>query len=175
MSHTRRIITAAVCIALCVVLPLAFHTVPSVGSLISPMHIPVLLCGIICGPVLGVSCGVLGTLLSSVITQMPPMAYLPSMMTELAVYGFASGLFMKLIRTGKYYADIYLSLILSMLMGRIAAGLMQALVFSVGDYSFAVWISSYFIGTLPAIAIQLIFIPSVAAALKRAKLVMGKY
>lgn len=170
MSHTRKIITTAACIALCVVLPLALHAIPNAGSLLSPMHIPVLLCGLICGPIFGCACGILGPFLSSIITQMPPMAYLPSMLVELAVYGLISGLLMKIIRTGRYYADLYISLSISMLMGRIIAGIVQALIFSAGSYSLSAWAASYLIGTLPAIAIQLILIPAIVAALRKAKL-----
>ena len=98
------------------------------------------------------------------------MAYLPSMLVELAVYGLISGLLMKIIRTGRYYADLYISLSISMLMGRIIAGIVQALIFSAGSYSLSAWAASYLIGTLPAIAIQLILIPAIVAALRKAKL-----
>lgn len=50
----------AVCIALCVVLPIAFHSIPDAGSVFLPMHIPVLICGMICGWPYGFICGVMG-------------------------------------------------------------------------------------------------------------------
>ena len=34
----------ALCIALCVVLPMAFHAIANAGPIFLPMHIPVLLC-----------------------------------------------------------------------------------------------------------------------------------
>ena len=37
------------CIALGIILPMAFHMIPNAGSIFLPMHIPVLLCGILCG------------------------------------------------------------------------------------------------------------------------------
>mgnify|MGYP007107799624 FL=1 len=49
MSVVKKSIITAVCIALCVVLPQAFHAIPNAGSIYCPMHIPVLLCGIACG------------------------------------------------------------------------------------------------------------------------------
>ena len=167
MNRTRKIISAAVCVALCVVLPIALHMIPNAGSLISPMHIPVFLCGIICGPFWGLCCGIIGPVLSSVITQMPPMAILPSMMVELAAYGLVSGLMMKLVHTGKYIADVYISLTVSMIFGRIIAGFARALIFSYGSYTFSLWVSSYFVGTLPAIAVHLIVVPIIVAALKK--------
>ena len=42
----KRVCIAAVCIALCYVLPVALHGV-ALGSALSPMHIPVLLCGFV--------------------------------------------------------------------------------------------------------------------------------
>lgn len=45
MSVVKKSIITAVCLALCVVLPQAFHAVPNAGSVYLPMHIPVLLCG----------------------------------------------------------------------------------------------------------------------------------
>lgn len=81
-SSTRRLVMAALCVALGVVLPMAFHSVPRGGSIFLPMHIPVLLCGLACGWPYGLACGVLAPLCSSLITGMPPAAYLPSMLCE---------------------------------------------------------------------------------------------
>ena len=72
----------AVCIALCVVLPIAFHSIPDAGSVFLPMHIPVLICGMICGWPYGFICGLMGPLVSSALTGMPPIAILPAMMLE---------------------------------------------------------------------------------------------
>ena len=75
-----------------VVLPIAFHSIPNAGSIFLPMHIPVLLCGLLCGPLYGLLCGILAPLISSFAPGMPPMAILPGMTAELAVYGLISGL-----------------------------------------------------------------------------------
>ena len=60
LSPVRRMVSAALCVALCVVLPIAFHAVPNAGSVFLPMHIPVLLCGLVCGWHYGFLCGLLG-------------------------------------------------------------------------------------------------------------------
>ena len=122
LSHIKCLTFTAVCLALCVVLPLALHAIPDAGTLLSPMHLPVLLCGLICGWPYGLICGLLGPVLSSAITGMPPAAYMPPMIVELAVYGFVSGLLMQLICTKNLYADMYISLLVAMLLGRIVAG-----------------------------------------------------
>lgn len=57
MSYVKKAILTAACIALCVVLPMAFHSIPNAGSVFLPMHIPVLLCGLICGWPFGLLCG----------------------------------------------------------------------------------------------------------------------
>jgi len=171
MSKTKRLVLAALCLALGVVLPIAFHSVANAGSIFLPMHIPVLLCGIICGWPYGLACGVLAPILSSLITGMPPMAYVPSMVCELAVYGLATGLIKQFVKTGKPVLDIYIALISAMLLGRITFGVLNALIFRAGEYSLAVWTTAAFVTALPGIIIQLIVIPILVLALQKAKIV----
>ena len=166
----KNLVTTAMCIALCVVLPMAFHMIPNAGSVISPMHIPVLVCGLVCGWQYGLVCGLVGPLLSSILTGMPPIAILPAMMVELAVYGICTGIMIKLVNTGKLYADLYISLIVAMLAGRIIGGLSRALIFARGEYSIKAWATGYFVTSLPGIIIQLIFIPAIVFALYKAGL-----
>ena len=75
LSATKKLVFCAICVALCVVLPMAFHALGS-GAVFLPMHIPVLLCGLVCTWPYGVVCGLLGPLLSSVLTSMPAAAVL---------------------------------------------------------------------------------------------------
>ncbi|MGN0507258.1 MAG: ECF transporter S component [Lachnospiraceae bacterium] len=173
MKHEslKKMIICALCAALCVVLPIAFHAIPNAGNVFCPMHIPVLLCGLIAGWQYGLVCGILGPVLSSVLTSMPAMAYLPSMLVELAVYGLVTGLMMKLIHTGKLLVDLYLSLFIAMLAGRIFAGVAKAFIFSAGSYTMTAWVTSGFITAFPGIAIQLVLIPGIVYALTRAKLI----
>lgn len=164
----------AVCTALCVVLPLAFHFIPNGGILFSPMHLPVLLCGIVCGPQYGLLCGLLGPVLSSMLTGMPAVAVIPTMVTELAVYGCVSGRMMRVVHTGFQLADIYVSLLSAMLSGRILAGILQAFFLAPGTYSIKLWAVSYFVSCLPAIILQLLLIPLLYAALHRAGILPGR-
>lgn len=175
MSQVKRSVIAAVCIALSVVLPMAFHAIPNAGSILDIMHIPVLLCGLIAGWPYGLLCGLAGPLLSMLFTGMPPMAYLPAMMLELGVYGLATGLMMRWVHTGKLAADLYISLATAMLAGRLVAGAANALIFSAGKYSLAVWVSGYFVTSLPGLIIQLVLIPPVVYALMQARLIPLRY
>jgi niacin transporter len=55
-----------------------------------------------------------------------------------------------------------------MLSGRVAAGLLNALIFRVGNYSLPIWLTGSFVTALPGIIIQLILIPVVVMALRKA-------
>ncbi|HIU30690.1 MAG TPA: ECF transporter S component [Candidatus Caccousia avistercoris] len=169
-NQTRNLVFTAMCLALAVVLPMAFHVVPNAGSVLLPMHIPVLLCGLLCGPVYGLACGVLAPALSSLITQMPPAAVLPSMICELAVYGLLAGLLIRLIHTKSQVGDIYLSLLGAMLCGRVVYGVVNAAIFQAGSYSLQIWLTASFVTALPGIVIQIVFIPLIVFALRKAKL-----
>ena len=162
MTHLTKIVTTAVCIALCVVLPLALHLIPGAGSLnlgtlLSPMHLPVLLCGLVCGWQYGLICGIIGPLLSSLLTSMPGWGYLPNMMIELALYGLISGIMIGLVRTGKQTVDLYISLVTAMLVGRILTGIARALTLGIFmPVTLESWATGYFVSSLPGIILQLI-------------------
>lgn len=168
MNKTAQLTLAGVCVALGIVLPIAFHSIPNAGSIFLPMHIPVLLCGLICGPLYGLLCGILAPLLSSLITGMPPMAILPGMVLELAVYGLVSGLLIHSLPIKSTVTRIYIALIAAMIAGRIVSGVVNALIFHAGSYSFQIWITGAFIKALPGIIIQLILIPILVFALQKA-------
>lgn len=175
LSVVKKSIITAVCIALCYVVPLLFHAVQDAGRVFLPMHLPVFLCGLICGWQYGLLCGLAGPALSSVLSGMPPVAILPSMMLELAVYGCISGLMMRFVRTKNTYADLYISLIAALLCGRVVAGLMQALIFAKGAYSMTAWVSGYVVTSWPGTLIQLVLLPSVVFALMKAHLIPDRY
>ena len=173
LSYVKKMVFTAVCAALCLVLPLAFHTVPNAGSIFLPMHIPVLLCGLICGWPFGLVCGLLGPFISS-FTGMPPAAMLPSMMVECGTYGLVTGLLMKFVRTRHPVADLYISMVMAMILGRVVAGLAKALIFTPGTAPFA-WVTTSLVAGIPGICIQLVVMPAVVLALTRAKLIPVRY
>ncbi len=174
LSYAKKLVYTAVCAALCVILPMAFHAIQNAGSIFLPMHIPVLLCGLMCGWPFGFICGVLGPLLSSLLTGMPPAAMLPSMMVECASYGCIAGLMMKFVHTKKPVTDLYISMITAMAVGRILAGLAKSLIFSPGTAPFT-WVTTSLVTGIPGIIIQLVLIPLVVVSLTRAKLLPARY
>lgn len=172
-TPVKKLVFTAACIALCLVLPMAFHSIPNAGSILLPMHIPVLLCGLICGWPYGFVCGLLGPFVSS-FTGMPPAAVLPSMMVECSMYGFVSGLMMKYIRTRSTVADLYLSMGTAMIAGRLVAGLAKAWILAPGTPPFA-WVTTSLVTGIPGIILQLVVMPPVVLALTRARLVPQRY
>ncbi len=174
ITPVKRLVFTAACAALCLVLPMAFHAIPNAGSVMLPMHIPVLLCGLICGWPYGLVCGLIGPLISSVVTSMPPAAMLPSMMVECGVYGLVTGLMMRYVRTGRPVADLYISMISAMILGRTVAGFAKALIFTPGAAPFA-WVTTSLVTGLPGICIQLVVMPAVIFALTKARLIPVRY
>jgi len=175
MTHMKKLTVTALCTALCVVLPIVFHLIPEGGSLFSPMHIPVLLCGLSCGPLWGLACGIVGPVLSSFITGMPNAAYLPPMMVELAAYGLICGLGMGVVRTGRTGADVYISLVAAMILGRVMAGLAKGFIFARGAFTIGMWATGYFVGSIPGIIAHLIIVPALLVALIKAGLIERRY
>ena len=176
MSSVKKACICSFCTALCCVLPLAFHAL-GLGMAFSPMHLPVLLCGVLCGWPYGLFCGVAGPAVSCALSGMPSAAQLICMIPELAVYGLVSGLLFGRVRTGRAYADLYLSLLPAMLLGRVAGGIAQMLLYlsTARSYSLAVWAGAYLTGTLPGTALHLIAVPALALALMKARLIPERY
>ena len=178
MSSVKKICLCSICIALCYVLPIACHSL-GLRKVLSPLHIPALLCGLICGGFYGMFCGIAGPILSSLLSGMPTTTGLITMVPEIMVYGLVAGLMMKWIRTGKLSADLYLSLGCAMLLGRIVGGIAKALFVSLlasGEvFNLAVWATGYFVVTFPGILVHLILVPVLVVALMKAKLIPARY
>ncbi len=174
MTTVKKMVFTAVCTALCVVLPMAFHTVQNAGMVFLPMHIPVLLCGLICGWPYGFICGLLGPALSSLLTGMPPAATLPAMVVECAAYGCITGLMMRYVHTKNPAIDLYISMLTAMTAGRVLSGLAKSLIFSPGTAPFA-WVTTSLVTGIPGIVLQLVLIPLLVLTLTKAKLLPKRY
>lgn len=175
MSNVKKSIITAVCIALCYLVPLLFHGIQNAGQIFCPMHIPVYICGLVCGWPFGLLCGIAGPLLSSALSGMPPIAILPQMMVELAIYGAVAGFVMKLVHTRNIYADLYISLIAALVSGRVLSGIVKALIFARGSYGMAAWVSGSVVTSWPGTLLHLILIPSIVFALMKAHLIPARY
>ena len=167
-NKTKQLVISALMLAMGVVLPQAFHAIPNAGSIFLPMHIPVLVAGFAVGPVYGAIVGALTPVLSHLIFHMPPAAILGSMVCELCMYGFMTGLLSRIVKTENKIVKIFAVLIGAMLAGRVTYGILNALIFRAGKYSLQAWISAAFTTALPGIIIQLIVVPAVVFALNKA-------
>lgn len=176
MSHTKKICICSICIALCAVLPPAFHSL-SLGMAFSPLHLPALLCGLLCGWPYGAFCGIAGPVVSSLVSAMPGASQLVSMIPELCTYGLVTGLLMDRVRTGRAVADLYLSLVPAMLLGRVVGGTAQALFYlsTAQSWSISLWVASYLVGTLPGAILQLLILPILVLTLVKARLIPARY
>jgi len=173
MKNIKSLILSALFLALGIILPFFTGQIPEIGSMLLPMHLPVLLCGFACGWPYGLAIGFITPLLRSLLFSMPPMfPKAVAMAFELAAYGTLAGLFYRLLPQ-KNTARIYLSLISAMIGGRIVYGLVCIPLMGIAKvpYSFEIFIASTVIEALPGILLQLILIPIVLLALQKANLI----
>lgn len=96
-EHLNKMILSALFLALAYVLPFLTGQIPEIGSMLCPMHLPVLLCGFLCGSIWGGAVGAIAPLFRSLTMGMPPLFPTALCMTfELATYGAIAGLMHKL-------------------------------------------------------------------------------
>ena len=169
-SPVVKLVYSAVCLALCLVLPFLTGQIPQVGSALCPMHFPVLIAGFICGPWWAMAVGLTAPLLRHVIFGMPPLLTAIAMAAELAAYGWVSGGLYSVLP--KKTSNIYVSLIIAMISGRVLWGAVKVLLTGVSGEAFtwSLFIGGAITGAIPGIILQLILIPTVIMALKRANL-----
>ena len=120
-ADIKKLVLAGVFLALCLLLPFVTGQIPQIGAALSPMHIPVLLCGFVCGWPYGLVVGFVAPLLRFMLFGMPPI--FPTgiaMAFELATYGALTGILYHLLP--KKTPFIYVSLLLSMTAGRVVWG-----------------------------------------------------
>ena len=172
-NHTLNLVYAAMCLALCQVLPLLTGQIPQISQLFSPMHIPVLLAGFLCGPWWALAVGFIAPPLRHVLFHIPAYPTFVAMAFELATYGLVSGLlYRKLPRKTPY---IYVTLIVAMIVGRIVSGLANVVLYSLGakegTYTLAMFLSAHFVKAWPALILHIVLIPVVVLALQRARII----
>lgn len=163
-----KMILSAMFLAIALVLPFLTGQIKQIGNMLCPMHIPVLLCGFFCGPLSGLIVGLVAPLLRFMLFGMPPL--MPTgiaMCFELGAYGLFSGLFYKILPKKNVY--IYVSLILSMIIGRLIWGLARVVLLALGksEFGMAAFISGAFVTAIPGIIIQIVLIPILVMTLRK--------
>lgn len=165
----RNLVLSGLFIALGFVLPLFTAQIPSIGNMLLPMHLPVLLSGFVCGWPLGLLVGFFTPLLRSVVYGMPPMFPTATAMAfELATYGLITGLLYDLLP--KKNSSIYISLISSMIGGRIIWGITTMFLLSLNNatLTWKMFITASLLNALPGIFLQIILIPIIITSFKKA-------
>ena len=163
---------AAACLALCMVLPFLTGQIPEIGSALCPMHIPVLLAGFLCGPWWAMAVGAVAPLLRFALFGMPPLFPTGAAMCfELAAYGLVSGILYR--KLPKKAVNVYVSLVLAMLAGRIAWGIVMVILMGLSGSAFtwAAFVAGAFVNAVPGIIVHIILIPIIVLALRKAGLI----
>ena len=174
MAHkkTLRLTYAALCLALAIVLPFLTGQIPQIGQALSPMHIPVLLCGFLCGWPWGLAVGFIAPLLRSALFGMPAMfPNACAMAFELAAYGALTGLLYRLLPKKTGY--VYVTLLLAMIGGRIVWGVVRYVIAGVQGtgFTFAAFLAGAVTGSIPGIVLHIVLVPLIVIALQKARLV----
>jgi len=167
-AHIKRLVLAALFLAMAMVLPFLTGQIPKVGSMLCPMHIPALLCGFFCGWPWGLVVGFVSPVLRSALFSMPPMVPAAICMSfELAAYGAVAGLMYKLLPRKKI--SIYISLLTAMVAGRLVWGAARLVAAGLNVSAFG--LSSFWTGAIieaiPGIIVQIILIPILVMVLRK--------
>ncbi len=170
-SHTRQLVLAALFLALGLALPFLTGSIPQIGSMLCPMHLPALLGGFVLGGPWGLAIGAATPLLRSVLFGMPPLYPTAlAMAFELATYGFAAGALYRRARRHSL-GMIYAVLLAAMLAGRVVWGAVMFCLMGLSgsSFTFSAFMSGAVLGAVPGILLQLVLIPLVLVGLQRAK------
>ena len=163
----RRLTLSAMFLAIGLILPFFTGQIQQIGQMLSPMHLPVLLCGLVCGWQYGALVGFVLPPLRSILFGMPVLfPNAAAMAIELAVYGASIGILYALFKKQGILA-VYLSLIPAMLLGRAAWGGVQVLILGLQGPTFTwqAFMAGAFINALPGIILQLVLIPAIMTLL----------
>ena len=167
----RKLTYAALYLAIALVLPFITGQIPEISKALSPMHIPVLLCGFMCGWPWGMAVGFIAPLLRGVLFGMPVL--FPTgvaMAFELAVYGAMTGYLYSVLPRRKWIT--YAVLIIAMIAGRIVWGLAHVILagFTGSEFTFAAFLAGAVTGVIPGIILHIALIPILVIAMERAGL-----
>lgn len=167
MKSLLRMVLAAMFIALGLVMPFITGQIPEIGSMLLPMHIPVLICGFVCGWKYGLAVGFIVPLLRSFIFGMPPILTAIGMAFELATYGAITGALYK--KMPKKKVSIYVSMIVAMILGRVVWGLVSLVIYGVQRtaFSWQMFMGGALLNAIPGIILQLVLIPILVMTLQK--------
>ncbi len=164
-TNNKKMIISAMFLAVAYLLPFFTGQIPQIGSMLCPMHIPVLLCGFVCGAFWGGLVGLAAPVLRSVTLGMPvlfPMAV--CMALELFTYGTVAG-FLHKVWNGRL---VYVSLLLAMTAGRLVWGLSMFFCMKLigAEFGSSAFLAGAVTNAVPGIIVQIILVPILVKFLK---------
>lgn len=168
LKHTKKIVLTALFVTMGLIIPyITGHAFGIPGTVLLPMHISILLCGLLLGARLGALCGLITPLLSSLLTGMPSMyPMLPIMILQLMTMGLASGAVYHQLRV-----PLYPALLLTMVAGWTVYGLtFSAMLFVATELRAPSLLTAITTG-IPGMFLQLLIIPPILLALKKYRLI----
>ena len=166
-----KLVYAAMCLALALVLPFLTGQIPQIGSALCPMHLPVLLAGYLCGPWWGAAVGACAPLLRHLWLGMPPLLTALGMTFELCTYGLVVGLLYRVLP--KKLSGIYISLLCAMVAGRIVWGCAMIVILGVtgSAFTWSAFLAGALLNAIPSIVVQLVLIPLLVRSLHKAQVI----
>lgn len=156
----KNLLVAAALLVLSVVLYKFFGGVTLFGGYLCVMEAPILLCGLLCGPVLGALAGAAAPIICSLLFSSPAMnpdAF--AIAVEYIIFGAACGVFYKVM-----CQNVYLSLILSLYLGKTAYGVMMRMLV---NYSSEAFLYDVIYCCIPGIVIEIVILPLIAILLDK--------
>jgi len=155
--NTKKLTRSGLLIALGIIIPYFFHIFGISGRIFLPMHFSPLLGGFLVGPLYGAVIGAVLPVLNSMISGLPQMPVLAFMVFELAVFGLVAGILYKRM-------NLFISLIISMFIGRIVYFIFFALFIEFTNP--ILYIFGGIASSLPGVIGQLLLIPAIVTVLE---------
>ena len=165
-NYIKKLTLSAMFLALAFVMPFLTGQIPQIGSMLCPMHIPVLLCGFFCGAPWGLVVGFVAPILRSFTLGMPPMFPTAFCMAfELATYGFIAGWLHNKLPNKK--VNVYVSLLGAMVIGRLVWGVIMfcCMGFDASKFGLNAFLAGAVLNAVPGIIVQIVLIPVVVITL----------
>ncbi|MBQ4510217.1 MAG: ECF transporter S component [Clostridia bacterium] len=170
-ERIKKLAYSGMFLAIGTLLPLLTGQIKEIGDSLLPMHLAIMLCGLVCGWKYGLAVGLILPFFRSVTFGMPPLyPQAVWMALELATYGAVIAIMYDIFKR-KNIGYLYLSLIISMISGRIVWGIAKAILLGVANkpFTFYAFLTGGFVDALPGIILQLILIPIIVTLIERIK------
>ncbi|OGU12093.1 MAG: hypothetical protein A2X61_09895 [Ignavibacteria bacterium GWB2_35_12] len=156
ISGIRSYLFQIILIASALILPSLAHLSGAPVRVFLPMHWPVILAGLVYGWRSGLLIGISAPLISFLLSGLPSPISLPSMMLELAAYGFITGFLRE--RLG---LNSFISIAVALILGRIIF-IFSQIIFNTLPLSFNGYLKAAFLPGAVAAVCQIILLPFLA-------------